>query len=149
MSFVVQEKNKEEKDDFEEYWKSRGVDWVIIRKLHTVGGAVENDVRVGDTGRAYPCVYLWERIVLDHKGRLSYCPANWEGDRLICRDYSQTSIKDVWNGEEYRRLRNEHLTNCFSEDNSCRNCKDRFLTIWPERGELAYGDMLSAFQQKR
>ena len=149
VSFVLQEKNKDEKDDFEEYWKSRGVDWVIIRKLHTAGGTVENDVRVGDTGRAYPCVYLWERILLDYKGRLSYCPVNWEGDRLICQDYSQTSIKDVWNGEEYRRLRQEHLTNCFSGDNSCRDCKDRFLTIWPEQGELAYGDMLSAFQQKR
>lgn len=149
VSFVLQEKNEAEKEEFTKYWEGKGVDWVIIRKLHTAGGAIENEIKIDDREKIYPCVYLWERIVLDHKGQLSYCPANWESNRIICQDYSKASIKDIWNGEEYRKLRNEHLTNCFSEDNSCKNCKDRFLTIWPKQGELAYGDMISAFQQKK
>lgn len=147
VSFVLQEKNRDEVEDFKKYWEEQGVDRVIIRKLHTAGGSMEH---TGDeqikTG-IYPCVYLWERITLNQEGKLSYCPTDWEGNRIICHDYSKTTIRDIWQGEMYRKLRNEHLTNCFSNDNACKNCQDRFLTIWPERGETAYGDMIADFKK--
>lgn len=148
VSFVLQDRNRDEADEFKKYWEDQGVDWVVIRKLHTAGGSLEHALGQESRQYIYPCVYLWERIGLNQYGQLSYCPTDWKHSRIICGDYSECTIKEVWTGKAYDQLRMEHLSGCFKAADDCRNCRDRYLTIWPERGETAYGDMIGQLGKK-
>ena len=48
-----------------------------------------------------PCVYPWERIVLNPRGYLAFCPADWtHGSSMV--DYANTTVAEVWQGEFYR-----------------------------------------------
>lgn len=147
VSFVVQDKNKEEQDEFKQYWEAQGVDYVIFRRLTSAGNSMKN---YEELDIIQPCVYPWERIILDPKGDLAFCPADWFDNKTICRDYSKTTIREVWNSEDYRQLRKEHLENCFERFIQCADCPDRALTIWPvNRTESirGYGDMITDFKK--
>lgn len=143
VSFVVQEKNEHERADFERYWKEQGVDYVIFRKLHSCGGQMFS---VPKAGRVQPCVYPWERISINEAGRMLYCPAIWESDPNFEFNYSEHSIREIWNGETYAALRKEHLQDQFEVFKHCESCPDRGQTIWPfQRTETwrGYGDMIA------
>ena len=149
VSFVEQEKNTSEKDEFKKYWEEHGIDFVVIRKCHSAGGFFykENNKKRW----IQPCVYPWERVAMDAKGNLSFCPASWLGKTVICRDYSKTTIKEVWNNKDYQQLRKEHLENKFDKYKVCEECPDRALIIWPaNRTDIlrGYGDMIKDFSDK-
>lgn len=147
VSFVEHPHNAAEAADFERYWKEQGADYVVIRRLHSAAGAV---VRVADLMRKEqadekrrPCVYPWERIVLNPRGFLSFCPADWtHGSSIV--DYRTTTIREVWQGEFYRALRLAHLDNDFSRHAFCGQCPDWAATRWPHEGR-AYADMVEEF----
>lgn len=142
VSFVVQEKNQHEKADFERYWKEQGVDYVVFRKLHSVAGQMFQKEK---EGHVQPCVYPWERVCINEKGKMSYCPALWEEDANFEINFADHSIHEVWNGEIYETLRREHLADAFERFKRCENCPDRGQTIWPfQRTETwkGYGDMI-------
>ena len=148
VSFVVQEKNKQEKADFERYWKEQGVDYVIFRKLHSAGGEM---FHIQETECVQPCVYPWERIVLDAQGKIQFCPNSWGKDMNFDYSYSGYTIHEIWNGKVYAKLREEHLKNNFEMFRRCAACPDRATTIWPaDRTEdwRGYGDMIADFTKK-
>lgn len=148
VSYIEQPQNLHETADFERFWKDHGADFVVIRKLHSAAGAVAN---VADRMRKdnaaeprRPCVYPWERVVLNPRGNLAFCPADWtHGSTMI--DYRTTTIKETWNGEFYRKLRHAHLTNDYSQHGFCGQCPDWKVTRWPDEGR-SYANMVEDFK---
>ena len=149
VSFVVQEKNEQEKADFERYWKEQGVDYVIFRQLHSAGGRMFHAEKKGDI---QPCVYPWERICLNDKGKLNFCPNAWDRDvPNFDYDYADCTIHELWNSEVYATLRREHLNSQFEQFPYCADCPDRAGTIWPaDKTESlrGYGDMIADFTKE-
>ncbi|ACO85378.1 radical SAM/SPASM domain-containing protein [Clostridium botulinum] len=147
VSFVEQKLNKNEVINFKEYWESKGADYVIIRRLHSAGGANDNiadDIKSVNKNRR-PCVYPWERITLNAKGYLSYCPDCWDGKSEI-NDYRSNNIYETWNSTFYKELREAHVKNKLSLFQFCNQCPDWAQTRWPEEGR-GYGDMISDFSK--
>jgi MoaA/NifB/PqqE/SkfB family radical SAM enzyme len=147
VSFVEQTQNTNEVNDFESYWKDQGVDFVIIRRLHSCSGAV---VELADMRRhsqkkiqRLPCLYPWERIAVNARGDLAFCPSDWIHGSYVA-DYSNTTIFTEWQGEFYRRLREAHLSNNYSKHSFCGNCPDWESTRWPHQGR-SYADMVEEF----
>lgn len=147
VSFVEQEQNRAEAADFERYWKDQGADFVIIRRLHSCSGAVEYlaDARRRslETVRRRPCLYPWERIVINARGDLAFCPSDWVHGSFVA-DYRSTTILKEWNGPFYRRLRDAHLSNEYRHHAFCGNCPDWAATRWPHEGR-SYADMIEEF----
>lgn len=144
VSFVEQAENSREVHAFERYWRDQGADEVVVRRLHSAAGAV---IRLADVMRKKnapiprrPCVYPWERILLDPKGWLAFCPTDWKYGSTV-GDYRKTTIRDVWQGDFYRRLREAHLTNRFDEHGFCGQCPDWSVTAWPGEG-LSYANLV-------
>ncbi|WP_420430186.1 radical SAM/SPASM domain-containing protein [Kordiimonas sp.] len=147
VSYVEQPFNVDETDRFEKYWKAQGVDFVVIRRLHSCAGFQEE--RVHEMAEASqsprrPCLYPWERIVLNPRGFLSFCPADWTKGATIT-DYRQTTIKEVWSGEYMRSLRQAHIDNDFTKHSLCGGCPDWEATRWPEQGR-SYANMIQEFK---
>ena len=148
VSYVEQPLNRHETSDFERYWKEHGAQYVVIRRLHSCSGAkseLADILRAANREVARrPCLYPWERIVLNPRGDLAFCPSDWVHGSFIA-DYRTTTIKDVWHGEFYRRLREAHLSNEFSNHAFCGQCPDWRSTRWPHEGR-SYANMVEEFK---
>lgn len=149
VSYVEQPQNRHETRDFETYWKEQGADYVVIRRLHSSAGAVEriaSRMRQENRNEArYPCLYPWERILLNPPGDLVFCPQDWVHGSVVC-DYRETTIRDVWQGEFYRELRKAHLDNDFARHAFCGQCPDWKQTRWPDEGR-SYADMVQELKE--
>lgn len=147
VSFVEQPLNTQEVADFEHYWKDQGVDYVVIRRLHSCSGAVQAlaDMRrtALSTTKRRPCLYPWERVVINARGDLAFCPSDWVHGSYVA-DYRNTTIHNEWQGFFYKALRQAHLTNDYSKHAFCGNCPDWEATRWPNEGR-SYADMVEEF----
>jgi MoaA/NifB/PqqE/SkfB family radical SAM enzyme len=147
VSFVEQPQNTNEVQDFESYWKDAGVNYVVIRRLHSHSGAV---IKVADINRKKqqtearrPCLYPWERVTINARGDLAFCPSDWVHGSFVA-DYRNTTIHAEWQGEFYQALRKAHLSNSYSNHGFCGNCPDWASTRWPHEGR-SYADMVEEF----
>jgi pyruvate-formate lyase-activating enzyme len=147
VSFVEQAENAAETGDFERFWQDQGAHGVVIRRQHSCSGAMVDlaDLRRGAIAAVSrtPCLYPWERIVVNAAGDLAFCPSDWvHGSRLA--DYRETTIHDTWQGESYARLRRAHLTGDFAGHDFCGQCPDWEATRWPGEGR-SYADLVEEF----
>ena len=149
-SFVKQPGNENEVEQFEAYWLKQGVDQVVIRELHTAGGAMRDTNHVEDIAGYQPCVYPWERLCIAPTGAIEFCPASWEGKTELGFNIKDISLYEAWHSKEYENLRQEHLSHSFEKYKVCGVCPDRNHIIWPGKDDRkAYGDMISLFRGGR
>jgi MoaA/NifB/PqqE/SkfB family radical SAM enzyme len=144
VSFVEQPQNTHEAKAFETYWKEQGASSVVIRRLHSAAGAVKDiakAMRKKQTNERYPCLYPWERLVVDPKGLLAFCPADWTYSSPA-GDLRTSTVKEIWQGEFMQKLRKAHLTNNFSCHGFCGQCPDWSQTRWPGQGGRRYADLV-------
>lgn len=150
VSFVEQPDNRHEISDFERYWKDQGASYVIIRRMHSCSGAksdvVEQQRMLAQSEPRRPCLYPWERIVVNARGDLAFCPSDWVHGSYVA-DYRKTTIQETWQGEFYRKLRQAHLTNDYAKHSFCGQCPDWRSTRWPHQGR-SYADMVEEFISK-
>ena len=147
VSFVQQHHNAHEAGEFETYWKDHGADYVVIRRLHSAAGGVAviaDTMRSEQAGEARrPCLYPWERILLNARGDLAFCPQDWVHGSVIA-SYKDTTIRELWQSDYYQKLRAAHLTNNFCDHRFCGQCPDWKQTRWPGDGR-SYADMVQEF----
>ena len=149
VSFVEQPANRHETEAFDDFWKKSGADYVVVRRLHSCSGAktelaVERRSENEAAGARRACLYPWERIVLNARGDLAFCPSDWVHGSVVA-DYRTTTIKEVWQGDFYRRLREAHLGNDYSCHGFCGQCPDWKSTRWPAEGR-SYANMIEEFK---
>ena len=149
VSFIEQPQNRHETQAFQTYWREQGADFVVIRRLHSAAGAVvdiASRMRAEQAGEARrPCVYPWERIVLNPRGYLAFCPADWTHGSTIA-DYRETTVAQTWQSDFYQQLREAHLRNDFSSHQFCGQCPDWQQTRWPDEGR-GYADLIKEMKQ--
>ncbi|HEX5037043.1 MAG TPA: radical SAM/SPASM domain-containing protein [bacterium] len=149
VSYVEQPENRHETKDFEAFWKDHGASYVVVRSLHSAAGAVASIAErmrlENEKETRHPCVYPWERIMLNPRGQLAFCPADWtHGSSFV--DYKTTTIRETWDGDFYRRLREAHLQNRFANHGFCGQCPDWKSTPWPGGGR-SYADMVEGLKK--
>lgn len=146
VSFVEQEINKDEVELFKNYWETQGVDNVVIRRLHTAAGYQNTLTPIGLNNKMRrPCVYPWERIILNSEGFLQYCPNCFDNSTNII-DYKKTTIHEIWKSNFYDKLRKGHINNKFDNGDFCKKCPDWQQTRWPNDGR-GYGDLINDFRK--
>lgn len=149
VSFVEQPGNTHEVKDFEKFWKDQGASHVIIRRLHSCSGAqvnlVDNQRLLARAEERRPCLYPWERIAINARGDLAFCPSDWVHGSYI-EDYRKTTIKDTWQGQFYKDLRQAHIDNNYADHKFCGQCPDWRSTRWPHQGR-SYADLVEDFIQ--
>ena len=143
VSFIERPLNEHESTDFEKFWKEAGADYVVIRRLHSCAGSKEKvatKMKEAIKGERRPCIYPWERLVLSPSGQVGFCPADWRYKAKIAH-FKNATIKEIWQGEFMRSLREAHLKNDFSKHLFCGQCPDWSATRWPNEGRT-YSNMM-------
>ena len=121
---------------FEAYWKAAGASQVVVRRMHTNANSTPHltpQTTAAEPRR--PCLYPWERILLTPTGYLAFCPQDWIHASAVA-DYRTTTIRETWQGEFFRRLRDAHLRNNFCDHKFCGQCPDWKTTRWPGSGQI-------------
>jgi hypothetical protein len=144
VSFIENPLNLDEIEPFQAYWMAQGVDSVVIRRLHSAAGGVATIaaemLAQQKAVERFPCLYPWERILLNARGELAFCPQDWVHGSVLA-NYAQQSIREVWQGEAYQSLRRCHQANDFSTHAFCGKCPDWAQTRWPGQGR-SYADLV-------
>lgn len=146
VSYVEQPSNAAETADFEKFWEDEGAAYVVIRRLHSCSGANEElaQIRRTTAPERRACLYPWERMVLNARGQLAFCPSDWVHGSVIA-DYRTTTILETWNGPFYTALREAHLKSSYGNHAFCGQCPDWQSTRWPEEGR-SYANMIEDFK---
>lgn len=150
VSYVEQPDNQHETEAFERFWRDAGAHDVVIRRRHSAAGAVVAVASLmrGRTGYAArrPCVYPWERVVLNPRGMLCFCPADWTHGSTVV-DFRTATIAETWRGAFYEALRAAHRSNDYSHHAFCGQCPDWQETRWPHEGP-SYASLISRVQER-
>ena len=115
----------------EEYWQER-VDKVQIRKYLTWG--YNEDKSADDSPylppeKRIPCPWLFERLNIDSRGDVTLCGEDIAFEIVIGNVYKNT-IKEIWLGQEFQRLRELHLSGQGHTIPICSKCPDWQFRSW-------------------
>lgn len=133
VSFVKQEANRGELEEFRSYWAPR-VDEVVIREMISNVGLNEPSENLWPGWDArWPCAHFFRRVVINHQGRLKACPIDWE-QRTANEYVADVGIFDQWHGDFYWTHRMQHLNDAIAQESACAACPDWAGTPW----ELGY-----------
>jgi len=128
VSMIRQPGLDKEVEDFRRYWTGRA-DTVAIRKLHSNLGAV--DVAQDKRPARFPCVHLWQRLVVDFRGHIRFCPIDWF-DKSYVGEVDKMTLHEAWHSVFMLNLRERHLSNNYSGCGVCEKCGDWANTPWTQ-----------------
>lgn len=117
----------------EAFWKEEvGVDNVITRKFLTwdanttlsLENSLDNIYETSvDLSSISPCVWLFERLNIDTLGRFALCGQDISFTTSdVFPNLYETSIKDVWHSEIFKKYRALHLAGNAGNIEPCANC---------------------------
>ncbi len=130
VSFVLQNDNRAEVDQFRDFWTGKADD-VLIRDYHHHNELVDDHGRFKTRDFKYrpPCPFLWYRMSVHTDGTAKFCEYDWEGKHGI-GDLKTHTIKEIWHGERLNALRREHVCGTFDYP-FCNSCRDWKEVRWP------------------
>jgi MoaA/NifB/PqqE/SkfB family radical SAM enzyme len=114
--------------EFRAYWKDKA-DVVAIRKLHSNLGSVA--VEQEPLPKRWPCAHLWQRLVVDFRGHIRFCPIDWH-DKSYVGDAATMTLHEAWHSPFMEKLRQRHLTDNYSGCGVCEKCNDWANTPWSQ-----------------
>ena len=130
-SFILQPQAINERKQFLDKWKQLGIDqvtfYVLTESDLKTGEMIRTSAEMYDKGKRYPCASPWTQTVIFPEGEASLCcktmsDVGWRGV-VSMGSIPEMSMEDIWNGERYRKVREELLDNRFKEFPVCVNCK--------------------------
>jgi radical SAM protein with 4Fe4S-binding SPASM domain len=136
-----------EREIFEDYWGERA-DQVLIRRRTTFNDRVPySDWKNRRSSEPLPCPQPWTRFNVSPTGKVLICSNDW-GDEVILGDLNlkDESIYSIWVSEEYRRIRQSHLSG--EEMAYCRNCTEDDGKRWSDSYEKIMARLDSESQDR-
>jgi len=121
VQMIRMEKNWNEVDDFLAFWKGvKGVDLVRIKEDETT---LLRPAAHEASDWKYPCHYLWRGpMYVKQDGNVYPCCQSIMLGAEPLGHLSQTSLPEIWNSEEMRRMRRLHACGRAGEIDVCSRC---------------------------
>jgi radical SAM protein with 4Fe4S-binding SPASM domain len=115
VSFVENPKNVHEKEDFIEYWKNK-VDFIDVQHMIDYTKAPVAEI----SSKKWNCMDPFKRVSIISTGEVLPC-CTFHGRTLAVGDIYKQSIKEIWDGEEIKHLRNKLLNDKSEICNICQS----------------------------
>ncbi|MGE5390787.1 MAG: radical SAM/SPASM domain-containing protein [Deltaproteobacteria bacterium] len=123
IRMVILHENQHEVDDFIAFWsgKIQAKDRVYAMPAHTWGNQIVITGTSNDKQISEPCVFLFSSMAMHVDGKVSLCNADY-GIRYPMGDFKHQSIKEIWNGKLYEKVRDLHASGRREEIDMCVGC---------------------------
>ncbi len=129
LVFVELTQGEKEIKDYYNYWKEKVNEIQRINMRNWAGqikGESEKSLHFKSKNRL-PCANLWEKLTIDWDGDAVLCCDDWSHS-VILGNLKKDSIKDIWNGEKLREIREFHKKREFYKIPLCKNCNKK--SVW-------------------
>lgn len=122
VNFTLQKENADEVQEMRVFCATLGIDLsirpVFPRNPPKVGEYFD-ETKAHVLGRKN-CGFPFQRLVVAHDGKVAPCCVPWSND-LWVGDVNKQSLRDIWEREELRRIREDALNAAYSHP-TCMNC---------------------------
>ena len=115
VSFVIQEENRNERQEFIEKWKDK-VDIIDFQNLIHYE---DMEIKKGIQNVDYRCSYPFRTMLIDCDGEIYPCCTEY-GYKMPIGNIRDMSIKEAWNSEFMNNIRKSMLNGNLCD--VCRNC---------------------------
>jgi radical SAM protein with 4Fe4S-binding SPASM domain len=129
VNIIDQPEVHDEVDSFRDYWEGKA-DQVLVRTYYDAtsvtgqtGGNITGKQKEFDEIKRWPCQQFWRRFNIGDDGTAHFCVDDWFKKTRI-GDINKQSIREIWTGPEYERLRELHLSGKFEEIDYCSTCTE-------------------------
>ncbi len=116
----------ETKDEIREYIREwaphlNKTDRISIKEYNDFAGRLEMKLPATDDFSRMPCNVILENMVIFWNGDVTPCCLDMEGE-MNAGNVFESSVRKVWEGKKYRRLREAVQDEKYKELEFCRNC---------------------------
>ncbi len=88
---------------FKEFWE-KYVEHVVMIEMEQRWDTYHNPIEIAGTN---PCDYLWERMYVWYDGICNPCDVDYKSE-LAVGSVMKNSIREIWNSEQYNKIRESH-----------------------------------------
>lgn len=99
-------------------------DFIMSIRDYSFAGSVRGPRDAGERG---PCAWPFRSAVILWDGTLVLCGSDYDG-RAAMGDVNRQSIREIWHGEGFRRVRDLHREAAWDRHPLCRGCDDWALS---------------------
>jgi len=115
---------EQDKNAFNKFWNDF-VDYAVLVDLEQRWDTYNNKKQ--SINSLLPCGYLWKQMYIWWDGTVNPCDVDYKSKLSIGNIYN-SSIKDLWNSEKYRKMREKHKIGNRSEYSVCSKCN-----VWTKK----------------
>lgn len=116
-------------DNFSEFWKKR-VDMVEFQNFQAIQGYNEGLRPPGSkVDRDFTCYAPWQQVVIRANGDVLPCCCFYATEFLVVGNIKNSSLYEIWNSKQMKKIRKELLNNNFSFSPACKLCFESFYTF--------------------
>ncbi len=143
VSVVKTESTIDSIDEFVEFWQDR-VDRVRVYEEHSKGGnygSLSENQNVVVSEKRQPCLKPFSDFIIYWDGSAALCNHDWDRKDAI-GNVNQNSIKEIWQNDKYKKIRDAHTKNNNELEELCKRC-DHWKSYYVEQhqiGELYVGN---------
>ncbi len=127
--------NAEELERFTSHWNGilKEPDFVMSIRYDSWGGHEDQEHSTWKVpAERLPCLKLWNTSIVLADGRLVTCNGKYDA-QLVMGDTQTSSIREIWEGEKYRDVRQKHLDGRAHEVPVCGECGDGYQEAGPKQ----------------
>lgn len=149
-SFIRQPLAINQRDEFIQKWRKKGIDQVtfyVLTEHEKQTGEMIRTEQFREDDERYPCASPWVQTVIMPDGGVGLCcktmaDIGWKVTSV--GNIHDQDFEEIWVGERYRTVRKELLMNKFEEFTTCKYC-----SIWSATTNLMeYGkDYVRSFNE--
>ena len=119
VSFLKNQLNIHEADQFYEYWKDI-VDVVTFQTMNEIPGKTTG-LTLEETTEPLPCSFPNKQLVVDSEGDILPC-CKLYGKSLALGNISSMSLEEAWSSDKMVALRESHNSGTWQDNPVCRKC---------------------------
>ncbi|ATH09145.1 hypothetical protein BIY24_14695 [Halobacteriovorax marinus] len=67
------------------------------------------------------CAFLWRTMVITWNGKVVPCCQDWDNN-IVLGDMTKNNLNEIWNGEEFTKMRRDHIDNNRIDYEICQGC---------------------------
>lgn len=117
--FVKQKLNENELEEYKKFWNSKVGSIIISTDDNRNENSKYFKSVVGK--KPFPCKQIWTEITAMSNGEVALCCIDADGS-VILGDFNKQTLKEIWESDKFRKIRELHLNYKADKIPLCKNC---------------------------
>ena len=137
--FVNNVDDRGELQKWEDFWGKykEPHDRIYMKRAHSWGNQIKWEDNIPEYSSIYhPCILPWSTMHITSMGIVPLCPQDYDA-KMNIGDINKNTIAEVWNNQNWNKIRNLHETGNRNDIKFCQKCQlfdlDYSLENWQQK----------------